>query len=123
VVMDGEWLLQPGKEKSNKRKHWAIAKEDVASTATPLGYLGWAALRGSNVMDFLRALLGNRLVNTYHSNECATIGRPMIGNAWVDTPDNNTWYLTEQLMCFLWVVHADRAYIRSSSVVQWVSSW
>jgi hypothetical protein len=21
VVMDGEWLLQPGKEKSNKRKH------------------------------------------------------------------------------------------------------
>jgi hypothetical protein len=31
-------------------------------------------------------LLGIRPVNT-HSNECATIGRPLLGNALVDMPD------------------------------------
>jgi hypothetical protein len=44
------------------------------------------------VTDLLKALLGNRPVNAYHSNECATLGRPLLGNAWVDTPNNNTWY-------------------------------
>jgi hypothetical protein len=39
-----------------------------------------------------RQLLCKRPVNIYHSNECATIGRPLLGNAWVNTPDNNTWY-------------------------------
>jgi hypothetical protein len=33
-------------------------------------------------------LLGNRTVNTCHSNECATTGRPLQGN----TPRNSTWY-------------------------------
>jgi hypothetical protein len=49
-----------------------------------------------------RILLGNRPVNIYHSNECATIELPLLRDAWVDTPDNN-----EQLMCFLWVVRAE----------------
>jgi hypothetical protein len=40
------------------------------------------------VTDLLKVLLGNRLVNTYHNNECTTIGHPLLGNAWVDTPDN-----------------------------------
>jgi hypothetical protein len=44
------------------------------------------------VTDLLKALLGNRPENTYHSNVCLTIGRPLLVNAWVDTPYNNTWY-------------------------------
>jgi hypothetical protein len=31
-----------------------------------------------------RPVLGNRPVNTHHSNECAAIGLSMLGNAWVD---------------------------------------
>jgi hypothetical protein len=42
------------------------------------------------VTDLLEALLGNKPENTYHSNEYATIGSPLLGNVWVDTPDNNT---------------------------------
>jgi hypothetical protein len=36
-------------------------------------------------------LLGNRPVNTSRSNEYTT-GSPLLGNAWVDMPDNNTGY-------------------------------
>jgi hypothetical protein len=43
------------------------------------------------VTDLLKALLCNRPENTYHSNECTTIGRPLLGNIWMDTPDKNTW--------------------------------
>jgi hypothetical protein len=43
----------------------------------------------ATVTDLLKVLLGNRPVNIYHSNECATIGRTLLGNAWVDTPNNN----------------------------------
>jgi hypothetical protein len=38
------------------------------------------------------SLLSNRTVNTPRSNEYATIGCPLIGNARVNTPDNNTGY-------------------------------
>jgi hypothetical protein len=33
MVADGEWSAQPGKGKTNKRKHRVREKEDVASTA------------------------------------------------------------------------------------------
>jgi hypothetical protein len=38
-----------------------------------------------------RQVLGNRPVNTNDSNGCATVGRPLLRSAWMDTPDNNTW--------------------------------
>jgi hypothetical protein len=37
-------------------------------------------------------LLGKRPVNTFRSNEYAKIGCPLLGNAWMDTPDNNIGY-------------------------------
>jgi hypothetical protein len=74
------------------------------------------------VTDLLKALLGNRPVNTYHSHECATIRSLLLGNAWVDMPDNSTWYPLWAVDVFF-VGGPCWAYIRSSSVVQWVSSW
>jgi hypothetical protein len=55
----------------------------------PLGRPGHKCM-DNIVTDLLKVLLGNRPVNIYHSNECATVGCPLLGNAWVDTPDNNT---------------------------------
>jgi hypothetical protein len=58
-------------------------------------------------------VLGNRPVNTHHSNECATIGCKLLGNAWVDTPDNNTCYVLLNSDVFSGVCPC-RAYIWSS---------
>jgi hypothetical protein len=58
------------------------------------------------VTDLLKVLLGNRWVNTYHSNESRIIGCPMLGNAWVNMPDNNTWCLLLSSWCVfhVWLV-------------------
>jgi hypothetical protein len=55
----------------------------------------WAVSRkliGKYVPTNAHPLLGNRLVNISSSNEYVTIGCPLIGNACVAKPDNNTGY-------------------------------
>jgi hypothetical protein len=44
-------------------------------------------------------LLGIRPLNTNHSNKSTTIRHPLLGNTWVNTPDNNTWYLLLSSWC------------------------
>jgi hypothetical protein len=48
--------------------------------------------------------LGVRPVNIYHSKECATIGRPLLGNAWVDTPDNMISFAEQRCVFCGWSV-------------------
>jgi hypothetical protein len=79
-------------------RYWATASEDATdwedlTVCSSEPHILWISEKVINTVTWMdKALLGNWPVNTYHSNGCATLGRPLLGNAWVDTPDNNTWY-------------------------------
>jgi hypothetical protein len=70
---------------------WVINNYIVKDWAVSRRYIGKHVPTNAHPTIEGRPLLGNRPVNTYHRNECATIGRPLVDNAWVDTPHNNTW--------------------------------
>jgi hypothetical protein len=57
-----------------------------------LGNIGKHVPTSSHPTTEGHPLLGNRLVNTSHSNEYVAVGCLLLGSAWVDMPDNNTGY-------------------------------